>query len=196
MTVRQITSLPKPSVKHQGWDFVYFNRKTSNGGECVALIAPVLRDIVKPGFAFDESAVHWDDALKASVLQIDFDEQPDEPSLPPEDGWGDPDRIPASANGHAMAAVLERAGTRPPATRKREAQQLVGVGAQLPAPLLKISLEVSRCFQMHYALLNPIVGEARRADVAQKLAATSCIPYFRQVGVELTDEDVKQLSSL
>ena len=29
-----------------------------------------------------------------------------------------------------------------------------------------------------------------------RASATSCIPYFRQVGVELTDEDVKQLSSL
>jgi hypothetical protein len=196
MTVRQITSPPKPSAKHQGWFYSYYNHKTAAGGECAVVFPPVLKQLIKPGFAFDDSCIKWSDELRASVLELDFDEQPEEPSLPPEDGWGDPDTIAPSANGHAMAAVLERAGTRPPATRKREAQQLVGVGAQLPAPLLKISLEVSRCFQMHYALLNPIVGEARRADVAQKLAATSCIPYFRQVGVELTDEDVKQLASL
>jgi hypothetical protein len=128
------------------------------------------------------------------VLQIDFDEQPEEPSLPPEDGWGDPDRIPVSANGHAMAAVLERAGTRPPATRKREAQQLVGVGAQLPAPYLKVTMETCKCFQVCYSMLGN-VNEARRADIAQKIAVTATISYLRAAGIQLDDQDVKAINS-
>jgi hypothetical protein len=195
MTVRTITSEPRPSTKHEGWLYSYFNQRTANGGECAVIFTPALRDLVKPGLLFDDSCIEWSDELRASVLSLDFDEQPAVAGVPPEDGWGDPDPILHSANGNGHAAI-ERAGTRPPATRRREAQQQVVAGAQLPAPLLKISLEVNRCFQMHYSLLNPVVGEARRADVAQKLAATSCIPYFRQVGVELTEEDVKQLSSL
>jgi hypothetical protein len=196
MTVRRITSEPKPSAKHEGWLYAYFNQRTANGGECAVIFTPALKDLIKPGLLFDDSCIHWSDEHRASVLELDFEEQPEEPGFPPAEGWGDPDPVPVSANGHAMAAVLERAGTRPAATRKREAQQQAVAGAQLPAALLKISLEVNRCFQMHYALLNPTVGEARRADVAQKLAATSCIPYFRQVGVALTEEDVKQLFSL
>lgn len=194
MTVRQVTSLPKPSTKHQGWDFVYFNRKTASGGECVALIAPVLRDIVKPGFAFDESAVLWDDALKASVLHLDFEEQPEEPGIPPESGWNDCDLIPTSSNGNAMAAVLERAGTRPVATRKREAQQQVVAGSQLPAPYLKVTMETCKCFQVCYSMLSN-VNEARRADIAQKIAVTATISYLRAAGIALDDQDVKAINS-
>jgi hypothetical protein len=193
MTVRQITSPPKPSAKHQGWFYSYYNHKTAAGGECAVVFPPVLKQLIKPGFAFDDSCIKWSDELRASVLELDFDEQPEEPSLPPEDGWGDPDTIAPSANGHAMAAVLERAGTRPPATRKREATEQAIQGAQLPAGLMKIGLEVTHLYLMQYRLLSSI-PESSRALIAQKLTACAAIPFYRSAGVSLTEEDIQAIS--
>ena len=194
MTVRRITSEPKPSNKHDGWLYAYFNQRTANGGECAVIFTPALRDLVKPGLLFDDSCIHWSDELRASVLELDFDEQPDEPGFPPADGWGDPDPVPVSSNGHAMAAVLERAGTRPAATRRREAQQQAVAGAQLPAAYLKVTMETCKCFQVCYSMLSN-VNEARRADIAQKIAVTATISYLRAAGIQLDDQDVKAINS-
>ena len=79
--------------------------------------------------------------------------------------------------------------------RRRDAARTAIQGAQLPADFLKINLEVNRSFFMQYALISPAVGEARRADVAQKLCAIASIPYYRQKGVALTDDDVKAITA-
>jgi hypothetical protein len=47
---------------------------------------------------------------------------------------------------------------------------------------------------MIYRLISPVVNEARRADVAQKLTAIACIPYYRAAGVELSEDDVKGMT--
>lgn len=206
MAIRRITSDPKPSTRHHGWFYSYYSKPTNNGGDCAAIFPPSIADIIKKGFAFDDSCIRFDEGLRASVLELDFDvdeAQPQdmgEPSLPPdpEAGWGDPDCLPASPPVGASEQQSEPQrgnGVRPPAVRRRQAAEQAIQGAQLPAAYLKINLEVSRSFLLQYALISSAVGEARRADVAQKLCAISSIPYFRQVGIELTDDDVKGMTS-
>lgn len=203
MAIRHITSDPKPSARHTGWLYAYYSKATANGGECTVIFPPAVADLVRKGFAFDDSCVAYDESLRASVLQLDFSDAPpvDEPSLPPdpEAGWGDVDRLPATPPISQPPAVIEgdfhRAGVRPQALRRREAQRQAVEGAQLPAAFLKINLEVNRSFLLQYALISSSVGEARRADVAQKLCAIASIPYFRQVGIELTEDDVKGMTA-
>jgi hypothetical protein len=206
MAVRHITSDPKPSLRHGGWHYAYYSKQTAAGGECTVIFPPSISDIVKKGFAFDDSCVIYDEVLKASVLTLDFGvDEPEpqelpEPSLPldPESGWGDPDRLPASppaVRSEQLGELVASGGVRPSAVRRRQAQEQAIKGCQLPAAFLKINLEVSRSFLLQYALISSSVGEARRADVAQKLCAIASIPYFRQVGIELTEDDVKGMTS-
>jgi hypothetical protein len=206
MAIRRITSDPKPSIRHHGWFYSYYSKPTSNGGDCAAIFPPSIADIVRKGFAFDDSCIRFDEGLRASVLELDFDmEKPEpedlgEPSIPPdpEAGWRDPDCLPPSPPAGASEQQPEPqqiAGVRPATIRKRMAAEQAAKGAQLPAAYLKINLEVSRSFLLQYSLIGNSVGEARRADVAQKLCAIASIPYFRQVGIELTDDDVKGMTS-
>lgn len=205
MAVRQITSDPKPSMRHNGWFYAYYSRPTSTGGQCTVIFPPAIADIVRKGFAFEDSCVTYDESLRASVLQLDFDDAPpvDEPSLPPdaEAGWGDVDGLAAAPTAAAVPTAPDASGlatgngVRPATLRKREASRQAIEGAQLPPAFLKINLEVNRSFLLQYALISPAVGEARRADVAQKLCAISAIPYFRQVGIELTEDDVKGITA-
>lgn len=214
MAVRQITSDPKPSTRIAGWWYAYYNKPTPQGGECTVIFTDAIKDLVRRGLCFDESCVTYDNALRASVLNLDFAEPQnlEGPALPPdpEAGWADPDGLPpspppkpqpeAAEQGNCGVIPMEagvsvlRAGTRPPATRRREASQLAVQGCQLPAAALRINMEVNRSFQLQYALLSN-VGEARRADVAQKLCAIASIPYYRQVGIELTEDDVKGMTA-
>lgn len=203
MAVRSITSEPKPSTKITGWYYAYYNKATSAGGECTCVFPPAIKDIVRRGFTFDDSILRYDESLRASVLELDFSEpQTDgEPQLPPdpEAGWGDPDALLAQSSSVPAApgqSFPAPAGTRPPATRRREAARSAIEQSQLPPAFLNINIQVARSFLLQYALISPTVGEARRADVAQKLCAISSIPYFRQAGVELSDDDVKAISSL
>lgn len=202
MAIRKITSPAKPSTRLPGWYYAYYNKPTPNGGECVVIFSPAIADVVQPGFPFDDSCVTYDEELKASVLNVDFDEPAnlDGTSLPPdpEAGWGDPD-YPAAAppvkqpeDGPAFPPG--RAGHRPATVRRHEGTRNAIDGAQLPAAFLRINLEVSKAFLLQYRLLSSAVGEARRADVAQKLTAIAAIPYYRQMGVELTEDDVKGMA--
>lgn len=202
MAIRKITSAPKPSTRLHGWYYAYYNKPTPQGGECVAIFSPAIADVIQPGFPFDDSCVAYDENLKASVLHLEFDEPAnlDGPSLPPdpEAGWGDPD-YPAPAppvNSPEDGAALPpaRAGYRPATVRRHEGVRNAVDGAQLPAAFLRINLEVSRAFLLQYRMLSSAVGEARRADVAQKLTAIAAIPYYRQMGVELTEDDVKGMA--
>lgn len=207
MAIRRITSDPKPSVRHHGWFYAYYSKPTASGGDCAAIFPPSIADVIRKGFAFDDACIRFDEGLRASVLELDFDMEDAqsqdlaEPSIPPdpESGWGDPDCLPASppvsADEQQRPEPQHTSGVRPSAVRKRQAAEQAIQGAQLPAAYLKINLEVSRSFLLQYALISPTVGEARRADVAQKLCAISSIPYFRQVGIELTDDDVKGMTS-
>lgn len=208
MAVRTITSDPKPSAKHTGYFYAYYNQATRNGGEATVIFPPVIKDIVRRGFSFDDSIIRFDEALKASVLELDFDapQNEDDPSLPPdrENGWCDPDYLPATpADSSEPPAFPPRAGLRPPAVRKQmmarvtqENAQLrsqVAAGADLPPALRTIASEVAQCFLYQYQLLGS-VADTRRGDIAQKLTAIACIPYYRNVGVTLTDDDVKAMT--
>lgn len=206
MALHTITSEPRPSIRHHGWHFAYYDKATPSGRQCVVTFPASIADTIRPGFKFDEAtSVRWDDALKASVLHLDFHELEGlvEPALPPdpESGWGDPD-YPAPSS-HIQQPKLSSpepaAAPRPmraPAHRRAEARQAAEQGAQLPAAYLKINREVAQSFLFQLRMIGNAVGEQRRADVAQKLCAIASIPYYRQIGVELTEDDIKGMTAL
>lgn len=225
MAIRTITSDPKPSPRHVGYYYAYYDKTTDAGRACAVSIVASAAPYVKVGYQFDdETNVHWNDALRTSVLSVDFDDQPpmEEPSLPPdpESGWGDPDGVPAtplqpaqvpvfagagaSGNGHALpglnghgaAAASGHRPMRAPAYRRDQAQQLADLGAQLPAAYLKINHQVARSFLVQLALIGNAVGEQHKANIAQKLCAIASIPYFRQVGINLNEEDIKGMTMI
>jgi hypothetical protein len=205
MAIRKITSAPKSSSRHPGWLYAYYNKPTSNGGECVCIFPPAIADIVQPGFAFDDSCIAYSEDLKASVLNVDFDEPAslDGPSLPPdlEAGWGDPD-YPAAGSPVALAGqhggppqLPDRAGVRPQALRRRAAAQLDPDLSRVPAPLLKMGMEVARLFLVIDSLLKPAVNDSSRALIAQKLAVSAAIPFYRSVGVQISDDDARDMTA-
>lgn len=203
MTVRIATSDPKPSTKpeHIGFLYFYYNKKTQSGGECAALIPKSLQDIVRRGFAFDDQALAFDTTLKASVLQLDFDEPAvEDPSLPPsEEGWADHDHLTAtgSAEPQALAAVAERTaaipnrGVRPATVRKRNAESRAAEH-NIDVDLLMILDQV--CAAFNYASKRIGSVEKPRAMEAQKLATTALIPWLKQRGVALSEEDEKGMN--
>ena len=192
MSIHTVTSYPKPSHKIPGWYYSHFNKPTSAGGQCVAVFSPAISDIIQPGFQFDADQLRFDPSLGASVLELDFHEpqQVEEPSLPPdpEAGWGDPDGLTATELGHDGHV------RRPPSPRTARKHAREEGARVLPVSLSKIASQVCSCFAMQYRLITPVVNEARRADVAQKLTAIACIPYYRAAGVELSEDDVKGMT--
>lgn len=224
MAIHTITSDPRPSPRHPGYWYSYYDKTTEAGRACAVSIVASVAPYIKTGHKFDEASIRWDDALRTSVLDLDFHEQPpvEEPSLPPdpESGWGDPDGVPAtplqpvqapvfagagaSGSGHALPSASDHGaptanGHRPmrgPAYRRDQAQQLADVGAQLPAAYLKINHQVARSFLVQLALIGNAVGEQHKANIAQKLCAIASIPYFRQVGINLNEEDVKSMTMI
>lgn len=193
VSTHTITTDPKPSARLPGWLYSYFDKQTPGGSQCVAVFSPALKGYIKKGFEFHEGSLRYDAALGASILELDFHEPQDMegPSIPPnpEEGWGDPDSplatvVPiTNGNGHRTPS--------PHAMRKRAKEE---GASRLPPGLMKIADEVTACFCMQYRLISPIVGEVRRADVAQKLTAIACIPYYRAAGVELSEDDVKGMT--
>lgn len=203
MAVRIATSDPKPSTKpdHHGYFYFYFNKKLPNGGECAALIPDAIRDIVKKGFTFDDSCLAFSTELKASVLQLDFDEpELADPALPPrEEGWSDPDHLAAleSADPELMTAVAQRPvaipnrGVRPATVRKRNAEARAAEH-NLDIDLLMLLDQVCAAFNYTSKRIGSV--EKPRAMEAQKLTVTALIPWLKQRGIALSEEDEKSMS--
>ncbi len=203
MAVRIATSDPKPSVKpdHHGYYYFYFNKKLPNGGECAALIPESIRDIVKKGFTFDDSCLTYNTELKASVLQLDFDEQElADPALPPrEEGWSDPDHLAAfeAADPHVMTAVAQRTavipnrGVRPATVRKRNAEARA---AEHNIDVDLLMLLDQACAGFNYACKRIGTAEKPRAMEAQKILVTCMIPWLKERGVRLSEDEEKAMS--
>lgn len=203
MAVRIATSDPKPSAKpdHHGYYYFYFNKKLPSGGECAALIPESIRDIVKKGFTFDDSCLTYNTELKASVLQLDFDEQElADPALPPrEEGWSDPDHLAAleAADPHLMTAVAQRPavipnrGVRPATVRKRNAEARAAEH-NIDIDLLMLIEQASRAFNLTCKLIG--TAEKPRPMEAQKIVVTCMIPWLKERGVTLSDEDEKAMN--
>lgn len=204
MAVRIATSDPQPSAKCPGYWMFYFNKKTKNGSECVAVIPESLADIVRKNFVFDDDVLRWDSALGASVLSLDFDGEPSspEPALPadPEAGWGDPDHLAAAIPSPEPepepepipAAVpppaqIPNRGVRPQTARKHNAQV---TGTALPSALLRTIKDVCATYNTAVALITPSTPDSFRYVTAQKLTAIASIPYYRQQGIALTEDDI------
>ena len=203
MAVRIATSDPKPSSKpdHHGYYYFYFNKKLPTGGECAALIPHSIHDIVKKGFTFDDSCLAYSTDLKASVLQLDFDEpELADPSLPPrEEGWSDPDHLAAleAADPHVMAAVAQRPavipnrGVRPATVRKRNAEARA---AEHNIDVDLLMLLDQACAGFNYACKRIGTAEKPRAMEAQKILVTCMIPWLKERGVKLSEDDEKAMN--
>ncbi len=203
MAVRIATSDPKPSAKpnHHGFLYFYYNKKLSNGGECAALIPSSLQDIVKKGFTFDDNVLIYDTDLKASLLQLDFDEPAvADPSLPPgEEGWSDHDHLTATgtADPQALAevahrtAVIPNRGVRPATVRKRNAESRAAEH-NLDVDLLMLLDQA--CAGFNYACKRIGTAEKPRALEAQKILVTCMIPWLKERGVKLSEEEEKVMS--
>lgn len=202
MAVRIATSDPKPSARTPDYDYFYFNKQTPSGGECAALIPRSLRGIVKRGFTFDDVVLRFDADLKASILELDFDESPvADPALPadPDTGWHDPDHPTAlqSADPDALVAVAQRHGVIPnqglrPATIRKRNAAARAAEHNLEVDLLLLLDQV--CSAFNYASKRIGCGEKPRAMEAQKLATTALIPWLKNRGTDLTDEDEKAMT--
>ena len=202
MAVRVATSDPKPSIKLPGFDYFYFNKKLPNGTECVAVIPQSLRGIVRKNFVFDDAALRYDDELKASVLQLDFDEAPTaDPALPddPQTGWGDHDHLTASdsADPELLAQMIQNTPVIPnrgirPATARKQAAAARAAEHNLDLDLLMILDQV--CTAFNYTCKRIGVAEKPRAMEAQKIAVTAVIPWLKSKGVNLSEEEEKALS--
>jgi hypothetical protein len=200
MAVRIATSDPKPSVRNQGYDFFYFNKRTASGTECVALLPHSLRGIVHKGFVFDDASLQFDENLKASVLQLDFDEPPvGDPALPPsEEGWGDPDHLtalepsgPSTATAVANRPFIPNRGIRPATARKRDAAARAAEH-NIDVDLLALVDQV--CAAFNYACKRIGTAEKPRAMEAQKLVVTAVIPWLKQRGAVLSEDDEKAMT--
>lgn len=203
MAVRIATSDPKPSAKpdHHGYHYFYYNKKLPSGGECAALIPDAICDIVKKGFTFDDSCLAFNTELKASLLQLDFDEPAvANPSLPPrEEGWSDPDHLTAleSADPHAMTAVAQRVtpipnrGVRPATVRKRNAEARAAEH-NIDIDLLMLLDQVCAAFNYTTKRIGSV--EKPRAMEVQKLTVTALIPWLKQRGVALSEDDEKSMN--
>lgn len=194
MATHTITSEPKASARLQGWDYAYFDKATASGGQCVAVFSPALRGIVKKGFQFHEDSLRFDSSLSASVLELDFHEPQnmEGPSIPPnlEEGWGDPDSPLAT-----VVPITGGNGHRSPIKQYREsrAAALENAKPHLDADLFRLTTEVNRVFCTHFNLLTQL-GDKDKAFVAQKLTATTLIPWYRAKGVSLNEQDIAAMS--
>lgn len=204
MAQRIATSDPKPSTRPQcrGYYYFYFNKRTDNGGECMALIPESIRDVVKKGvFRFDDSWLDYDENLQASVLKLDFDHAPlESPSLPPrEEGWSDPDYPTAleSADPRVLAAVAQRQavipnrGLRPATVRKHNAAARAAEH-NIDVDLLMLLDQVCAAFNYTSKRIGSV--EKPRAMEVQKLATTALIPWLKQRGVALSEDEEKAIS--
>lgn len=185
MAPRIITSEPRPSIRHPKWHYCYFNAKTNSGRQCVAVIPNSLVGVVRRGYAFDdETDLHWNDDLQASVLTVDFDTPPEgDPAQPPDKdtGWADPDT--AASLGVADPTVL---------------RQFAAERGLIPEPpKLDASLEElleQACMAYNYACRRIGVVEKPRAMEAQKLVTTCLIPWLKDRGVTLTQDEERAMT--
>lgn len=188
-----VISDPKPSVRCHGWDFVYYDRKTTRGTDCLALIPPSLRGVVKRGFTFQDESLHFDETLRSWVLSVDFDEPPTaDPAQPShsEAGWRDPDYPVEPADPIALQRMKQHldavmASTRPEPVTEPAKPTLDPSLAQLIEQVALAYNYTCRCIG---------VSERPRAMEAQKLATTALIPWLKSRGVALTEEEEKAMS--
>lgn len=189
-----VISDPKPSIRCAGWDFVYYDRKTSRGTDCLALIPPSLRGVVKRGFSFPDESLQFDEALRSWVLSVDFDQPPTEsPAIPDhsEAGWRDPDYSAPVSDPVALQQMKQHLDNVMAATVVREpaaepAKHSLDPG--LAALIDQVALAYNHtCRQLG-------VTERPRAMEAQKILVTCLIPWFKERGVALSGEEEKAMS--
>lgn len=204
MAHRIATSDPKPSSRPQsrGYYYFYFNKRTASGGECMALVPESIRDLVKKdAFMFDDRCLEWDENLQASVLKLDFDNPAlEDSSLPPrEEGWSDPDHPTAlePADPHALTAVAQRQAVIPnraprPATVRKHNAAARAAEHNIDVDLLMLLDQVCAAFNYTSKRIGSV--EKPRAMEAQKLATTALIPWLKQRGVALSEDEEKAIS--
>jgi len=203
MAIRTVTTDPQPSRVVEGFWYARYNQRTRAGGEAIICFHPSLKDIVCKGFVFDDRDVVFDEALRASILAFDDAEAAGDLEIPAEFVPGedvDHDPTPEAPNdtiapGRTARSLVTRqrlnAQFHAPAAPAAPTAPAEPTEPSLPPELRTIAREVAQTFLYQLGLIHPAVGESRRGDIAQKLTAIACIPYYRERGVRLTDDDVK-----
>jgi len=196
MAVRTITSDPQPSRIVEGYFYAFYDQRTRQGRDAVICFHPSLKDIIRKGFVFDDSVIEYDPTLKASILALDDAEAAGDPEIPAEPAPredGDHDPSPEASN----HTITPGRTARSLVTRQQLNAQFRAPAAPestepgLPPELRAIAREVAQTFIYQLGLIHSAVGESRRGDIAQKLTAIACIPYYRERGVRLTEDDIK-----
>lgn len=192
MATHTVLSNPRPSAYNTGWLYVYYDKQTPTGRNCIAIIPNSLRDVVRRGTTFEESQLEFNSELRASVLTVDFHEPPsDHPALPPERQtvWRDSDYHAPLCSTEDLQAVRQRLESLSNAT---QAQPTTPAIAPMDPALQTLLDQV--CHAYLYTCKRLGVVEKPRAMEAQKILVTCLIPYLKQCGIKLAEEDEKAMS--
>jgi hypothetical protein len=201
MATHTVLSEPRQSRYHPTWFYVYYDGKTNDGRNCIAVIPNSLKGVIHRGTTFEDSQLKYDPELRASVLEMDFHEPPPgDPSLPPDQdsGWRDSDYRPELGDPEQLREVMNRLeslnGSHQPTQQPTPQQQQP---QQSPAPQMDPSLQSlidQACLAYAYASRRLGVVEKPRSMEAQKLITTCLIPWLRDRGVALTPDEERAMT--
>lgn len=191
MATHTVLSEPRQSRYNPNWLYVYYDAKTTEGRNCIAVIPNSLKGVIHRGSTFEDSQLRYDPELRASVLEVDFHESPPgDPSLPPdrETGWRDGDHQAPLGNTADLKEVLTRLESLPSPLPQTP---------QAPVPQMDPSLQHlidQVCLAYSYASRRLGVVEKPRSMEAQKLVTTCLIPWLRDRGVALSEDEERAMS--
>lgn len=190
MATHTVLSEPRQSRYHPTWLYVYYDAKTNDGRNCIAVIPNSLKGVIHRGSTFEDSQLKYDPELRASVLEMDFHEPPPEgPALPVQDsGWRDSDHRPDLAEPEHVRDVMNR-------LESLNGHQQQSTQPQPPQmdPALQTLVDQA-CLAYTYASRKLGVVEKPRSMEAQKLITTCLIPWLRDRGVALTPDEERAMT--
>ncbi|MGA1640936.1 MAG: hypothetical protein ACO4AL_11360 [Steroidobacteraceae bacterium] len=197
MATHTVLSEPRQSRYHPNWFYVYYDAKTNDGRNCIAVIPNSLKGIVHRGTTFEDTQLKFDPELRASVLEMDFHEPPPgDPSLPPDQdsGWRDSDYRPAElGDPEQLREVMNRLESLHGSHQATQQQ----TPQQPPTPQMDPALQTlvdQACLAYTYASRKLGVVEKPRSMEAQKLITTCLIPWLRDRGVALTPDEERAMT--
>jgi hypothetical protein len=195
MATRTVLSEPRQSRYHPTWHYVYYDAKTNDGRNCIAVIPNSLKGIVHRGTTFEDTQLKFDPELRASVLEMDFHEPPPgDPALPPDQdsGWRDSDYRPELGDPEQLREVMNRLESLN-GSHQATQQQTPQPSAPQMDPALQTLVDQA-CLAYTYASRRLGVVEKPRSMEAQKLITTCLIPWLRDRGVALTPDEERAMT--
>jgi hypothetical protein len=192
MATRIVTTDPKPSNKSPDFYYVRFNDRTPVGTEKTFSFSKSLAGIIRKNYAFDDSALKWQDPV-GWVLQLDFDGAPGaDPQLPPdaETGWSDPDHLAAILPEPVPQHAIPNRGVTPETARRRLAAERA---AEFNMPMDFLARVETLCKGQLYIQKRIGVSEKPRAQEAQKILMAAWIDWRKDSGAIFTEDEEKAM---